>query len=124
MRAVTNIVAFCAGIGTAIAVSCAVIPQTDGTAISTPVSCNATSPAKSVACAAATLEALSDAATASLKAGRLSNEQVQRLQSRFEIAYGYILRAQTALEIGDGNSEDYLGLAEDLLLAIEKELKQ
>ena len=101
---------------------CAVLPQADGTVKTVVVGCEATSPAKSIACASNTLKALVASADKALLAGQLSNEQLERLQLRFENVYRLIQQAETAAQVGDGRDGDYLQLADDLLAAVEKEL--
>ena len=101
---------------------CALQPQADGTVKTVVVGCEATSPAKSLACASATLDSFVTAADKALLEGRMSNEQAQRFQLRFKNVYNLLNRAKDAIILGTGNEGDYLQLADDILAAIEKEL--
>lgn len=103
---------------------CATRPADDGTVQNTIVGCETTSVAKSIACASATLKALTTVADKALQDHTLTIEQVQKLQVRFESVYKLIASAEEAVALKNGKEFDYLTLADDLLAAAAKELSK
>ena len=106
------------------AYGCASIVGPDGVTQSVVVSCDTSTPAKAVACTAATLQSVSATTSKQLVAGRLTPAQSQLISAKLENAYSLLLRAEQAAAIGDSSYSDPLGLAEDILTAIELELKK
>jgi len=102
--------------------SCATQLQADGTVKNVVVGCEATTPAKSLACASATLKAWAAAADKKFLAGQIPIDKAERLQLRFVNIYNLLKNAEEAIALGSGNDGDYLQIADDLLAAVEKEL--
>lgn len=103
---------------------CSTIIGPDGQAQSVVVGCEATSPAKSLACAAGTLRALVKQTNDQYEAGRIPLDKFLRLQADFEAAYSEIATAAELIRLGTGTPGDYLATADRILAAIEKELRK
>lgn len=83
----------------------------------------ADTPIETVAVATQTIRGLVVELRTANRLGRLSVDQVERLQARLEYAYGLLVLAEEAAALGNQTgSEEYLAIVSAVLLSVEKEL--
>jgi hypothetical protein len=101
---------------------CAPQLQADGTVKQVVVGCEATSPAKSLACASATLKALAIAADKRFNENGMTLDQFERVNLRLKAVSDLLHKAADAIALANGAEGDYLQLSDDILAALEKDL--